>query len=144
MNSGNIRIPAEWEPHAFCLMAWAVHQEWGASVDNVKRELREVISTVAEYEPVRLLVPPDLAAAALTQATLRRQAVAKFGDGANRLFFTWAATPGQPNTLPATPPASGGTATTAAQGYLACQRRGPRTCCRRPAIEIGRVEYRCE
>ncbi|MEZ2142225.1 agmatine deiminase family protein [Bradyrhizobium sp. DN5] len=55
-----IKIPAEWEPHAFCYMAWAVHREWGADVDNVKRELREVISTVAEYEPVRLLVPPDL------------------------------------------------------------------------------------
>lgn len=55
-----IKIPAEWEPHAFCFMAWAVHREWGADVDNVKRELREVISTVAEYEPVRLLVPPDL------------------------------------------------------------------------------------
>lgn len=56
----DIKIPAEWEPHAFCFMAWAVHREWGAHVDNVKRELREVISTVAEYEPIRLLVPPDL------------------------------------------------------------------------------------
>jgi agmatine deiminase len=67
MNSDNIRIPAEWEPHAFCLMAWAVHQEWGATVDNVKRELREVISTVAVYEPVRLLVPLDLMAEARHQ-----------------------------------------------------------------------------
>ncbi|GIF65858.1 methyltransferase [Asanoa ishikariensis] len=33
-------------------------------------------------------VPPDLAAAALTQATLRRQAAAKFGAEASRLFFT--------------------------------------------------------
>ncbi|MBR0797974.1 agmatine deiminase family protein [Bradyrhizobium jicamae] len=55
-----IRIPAEWEPHACCFMAWAVHREWEADIDNVKRELHEVISTVAEYEPVRLLVPPDL------------------------------------------------------------------------------------
>src|SRR4051812_49067585 len=54
------KIPAEWEPHAFCFMAWAVHREWGADVDNVKQELREVINTVAEYEQVRLLVPPDL------------------------------------------------------------------------------------
>ncbi|MET4481606.1 agmatine deiminase family protein [Bradyrhizobium sp. F1.13.3] len=56
----DIKMPAEWEPHAFCFMAWAVHREWGADVANVKQELREVISTVAEYEPVRLLVPPDL------------------------------------------------------------------------------------
>jgi agmatine deiminase len=33
----------------------------------VKRELREVVSTVAEYEPVRLLVPPDLTAEARYQ-----------------------------------------------------------------------------
>lgn len=58
--SSEIKIPAEWDSHAFCFMAWAVHREWGADIDNVKRELREVISTVAEYEPVRLLVPPDL------------------------------------------------------------------------------------
>jgi agmatine/peptidylarginine deiminase len=56
----DIKMPAEWEPHAFCFMAWAVHREWGDDVANVKQELREVISTVAEYEPVRLLVPPDL------------------------------------------------------------------------------------
>lgn len=62
-----IKIPAEWEPHAFCFMAWAVHREWGADVDNVKRELRELISTVSQYEPVRLLVPPDLIAEAQRQ-----------------------------------------------------------------------------
>ena len=33
-------------------------------------------------------VPPDLAAAALTQATLRQRAVAKFGADAGRLLFT--------------------------------------------------------
>ena len=33
-------------------------------------------------------VPPDLAAAALTQAMLRRRAVAKFGADADRLLFT--------------------------------------------------------
>ncbi len=33
-------------------------------------------------------IPPDLAAAALTQATLRANAVAKFGPEASRLYFT--------------------------------------------------------
>lgn len=56
----DINILAEWDPHAFCFMAWAVHPEWGANADKVKQELREVINTVAEYEQVRLLVPPDL------------------------------------------------------------------------------------
>ena len=52
-----IRIPAEWEPHACCWMAWAVHREWGKAVNKVKRELSEVVQTVARYEPVRLLAP---------------------------------------------------------------------------------------
>lgn len=50
-----IRIPAEWEPHACCWMAWAVRGEWGKAAGKVKRELSEVIRTVARYEPVRVL-----------------------------------------------------------------------------------------
>jgi quercetin dioxygenase-like cupin family protein len=34
------------------------------------------------------------------------------GAVSNRLFFTWAATPGQPNTVPASPPAAAGAAPT--------------------------------
>ena len=45
-------------------MAWAVHREWGNDTDAVKRELCEVISTIAEYEPVKLLTPPDQTIAA--------------------------------------------------------------------------------
>jgi agmatine deiminase len=50
-----IRIPAEWEPHECCWMAWAVHPEWGKAVNKVKRELSEVVQTIARYEPVRVL-----------------------------------------------------------------------------------------
>src|SRR5664280_2371410 len=50
-----IRIPADWEPHACCWMAWAIHQEWGRAVNKVKRELSEVVQTIARYEPVRVL-----------------------------------------------------------------------------------------
>lgn len=50
-----MRIPAEWEPHACCWMAWAVHGEWGETLNEVKRELCEVIQTIACYEPVRVL-----------------------------------------------------------------------------------------
>ena len=50
-----IRIPAEWEPHSCCWMAWAVHREWGKAVNKVKQELSEVVQTIAEYEPVSLL-----------------------------------------------------------------------------------------
>lgn len=52
-----IRIPAEFEPHACCYFAWAVHSEWGKKVNKVKAELGEVIHTVARFEPVRLLAP---------------------------------------------------------------------------------------
>lgn len=52
-----MRIPAEWEPHACCWMAWAVHREWGRVARKVKRELSEVVQTIARYEPVRLLAP---------------------------------------------------------------------------------------
>lgn len=55
--SPSVRIPAEWEPHACCWMAWAVHQEWGNAVNKVKRELSEVVQTIARYEPVRVLAP---------------------------------------------------------------------------------------
>lgn len=56
-----IRIPAEWEPHACCWMAWAVHREWGKAV-ALKRELSAVVRTIARYEPVRLLAPRGHAA----------------------------------------------------------------------------------
>jgi len=38
-------------------MAWAVHREWGKAVQKVRRELSEVVQTIARYEPVRLLTP---------------------------------------------------------------------------------------
>lgn len=50
-----VRIPAEWEPHACCWMAWAVHREWGKAVNKVKGELSDVVQTIAEYEPVSVL-----------------------------------------------------------------------------------------
>lgn len=52
---GDFRIPAEWEPHECCWMAWAVHREWGEATNLVKRELSQVIQTIARYEPVRVL-----------------------------------------------------------------------------------------
>lgn len=57
-----IRIPAEWEPHECCWMAWAVHPEWGKAVHKVKRELSAVVRTISLFEPVRLLTPHGTAA----------------------------------------------------------------------------------
>jgi agmatine deiminase len=56
----SIRIPAEWEPHACCWMAWTVQrQEWKDWTGPVMTELAGVIEAVAQFEPVRLLTPPD-------------------------------------------------------------------------------------
>jgi agmatine deiminase len=52
-----IRLPADWEPHECCWMAWAVHSEWGKGRNKVKRDLSLVVQTIARYEPVRLLAP---------------------------------------------------------------------------------------
>ena len=43
-----IRIPADFEPHARTIMAWAVHREWGADRERVERELETVIRAIAE------------------------------------------------------------------------------------------------
>jgi agmatine deiminase len=51
------RIPAEWEPHARCSTAWAFDKEWGRAANKVKRELSEVIQTIARYEPVQVFAP---------------------------------------------------------------------------------------
>lgn len=59
-----LRIPADYETHACTVVAWAVHREWGGSRERVERELDHVIRIIAEYEPVMLLTPSELVAAA--------------------------------------------------------------------------------
>jgi agmatine/peptidylarginine deiminase len=49
-NLTTLRLPAEWEPHAWCWMAWAVHREWRKAVNKVKRELSDVIHTISRFE----------------------------------------------------------------------------------------------
>lgn len=53
-----IRIPAEWEPHECCWMAWAVHREWSRrDAAKIKRDLSLVAQTIRRFEPVRMLAP---------------------------------------------------------------------------------------
>jgi agmatine deiminase len=54
-----VRIPAEWEPHSCCWMAWAVGAEWKTCSEAVKRELALVVRTISQFELVRLLTPPE-------------------------------------------------------------------------------------
>jgi agmatine deiminase len=55
---GSLRVPADWEPHRFCFMAWAVHHEWLDWVDKVKSELSEIIFQISRFERIQLLTPP--------------------------------------------------------------------------------------
>jgi agmatine deiminase len=52
-----IRIPADWEPHVCCWMAWAVHKEWENWIGTIKDELATIIETIARFEPIKLLTP---------------------------------------------------------------------------------------
>ena len=98
-----IRISAEWEPHACCWMAWVVHPEWGKVVNKVKRELSEVIQTIARCEPVRVLAPRaqsfrearrELAASPLPEAFfLCSKAFNDYGGPIRRRQINWVISP---------------------------------------------------
>jgi agmatine deiminase len=45
-------------------MAWAPHREWGSALSRLMEELRQIISAIADFEPVRLLTPRNLLAQA--------------------------------------------------------------------------------
>lgn len=56
------RMPAEWEPHAGCLMVWPVRGDlWGDRLGDAKREYAGVAVAVAAFEPVVMVCPPGAA-----------------------------------------------------------------------------------
>lgn len=53
-----VRMPAEWEPHDGCLMAWPVRTSlWGRHLDAAEREYAATARAIAEFEPVTMVVP---------------------------------------------------------------------------------------
>lgn len=55
-------MPAEWEPHAGCLMAWPSRVElWGARVAEAKHGYAAVAGAIAAFEPVVMVCNPGLA-----------------------------------------------------------------------------------
>ena len=57
-------MPAEWERHDCCWMSWPCRIElWRDRYDNACVNYAEVIRAIAEFEPVKLLAPPGMAAA---------------------------------------------------------------------------------
>jgi agmatine deiminase len=57
------RMPAEWEPHEACLMAWPTRRDlWAGMLDLAEREYAGVANAIAAFEPVRMVVVPGTAA----------------------------------------------------------------------------------
>ncbi|GAA4893112.1 agmatine deiminase family protein [Streptomyces coeruleoprunus] len=63
------RAPAEWEPHAACVMAWPWDRTvgWGGLLADVQAEIAAAARTIARHEPVVMVAEPGHAAAAAQQ-----------------------------------------------------------------------------
>ncbi|MGO1075915.1 agmatine deiminase [Inquilinus sp. CA228] len=61
-------MPAEWEPHSRCWMAWPCRDEvWGEQMDAARTAYADVARAIADFEPVTLVCnPSDVAEASLT------------------------------------------------------------------------------
>lgn len=54
-------MPAEWEPHDRCYMAWPCNpQTWFGYDKEAKASYAEVAQAIARFEPVGMLTPPEL------------------------------------------------------------------------------------
>ena len=63
-------MPAEWEPHEACLMAWPTRRElWAGMFDLAEREYAGVANAIAAFEPVRMVVAPGTGARARRRLT---------------------------------------------------------------------------
>ena len=55
-------MPAEWEPHAGCLMAWPSRSAlWGSKLPAAKNDYASVAAAIAEFEPVIMVCSPGSA-----------------------------------------------------------------------------------
>lgn len=58
--SKGYRMPAEWQPHARCWMAWPCNEAiWPNGMDSARRNFAAVLRAILEFEPVALLVRPQ-------------------------------------------------------------------------------------
>jgi len=57
------RMPAEWEPHQCCFMAWPTRRSlWGEMFGQAKLDYAEVAQAIAGFEPVMMICQPGDAA----------------------------------------------------------------------------------
>lgn len=55
------RWPAEWEPHTATWLTWPHNPAtWPDRLEHAEREYAEFVRVLAEFEPVRILVPRDV------------------------------------------------------------------------------------
>jgi agmatine deiminase len=63
LGSGPYRMPAEWERHDACLMAWPTRGElWGPYFERAKCEYAATANAIAAFEPVLMVANPGQAA----------------------------------------------------------------------------------
>ncbi|MEO0425783.1 MAG: agmatine deiminase family protein [Pseudomonadota bacterium] len=55
------RMPAEWDPHERCWMAWPCREGMWEDPQATAEAYTRVAHAIADYEPVAMLVPPHLA-----------------------------------------------------------------------------------
>jgi agmatine deiminase len=58
------RMPAEWEPHECCWMAWPMPELWGDDLAAAESDYAAIARAIARFEPVRMLADPTRAAQA--------------------------------------------------------------------------------
>ena len=59
------RMPAEWEPHRRCWMAWPCNSElWGNLIESARAAYVDTARAIAEFEPVTMVARPELVAEA--------------------------------------------------------------------------------
>lgn len=57
--SAGFRMPAEWESHERCWMAWPCRLDfWGDRLDVTRQAYADVANAICEFEPVVMLAPP--------------------------------------------------------------------------------------
>jgi agmatine deiminase len=60
--ASGFRMPAEWEPHAGCIMQWPSRRDlWRSDLSAAKEEYAGVASAIARFEPVLMVCNPGQA-----------------------------------------------------------------------------------
>jgi agmatine deiminase len=53
------RMPAEWEPHTRCWMAWPTREAiWGENLPAASEDYANIARAISQFEPVVMLTPP--------------------------------------------------------------------------------------